>query len=293
MKQFDKTPWFAVPISLLVAGVVGWCGGHGGVLWMGVPAQLWVVGLAFAMQWVAFAPAYLRQTERFFDLTGSLTYITVTGVALAVSPQRDARAVLLFLLVAVWAIRLGTFLVRRIRRVGKDERFEKIKRSVPRFLMTWTLQGLWVSLTLAAALAAILTNVRKPVGVFAGVGFGLWVLGFSIEAVADWQKRRFRSIPDNRGAFIQQGLWRWSRHPNYFGEILLWVGVAVIASPVLRGWQWVTMISPLFVMLLLTRISGIPMLEKRADQKWGGQVEYEAYKKSTSVLLPWFPKTPR
>jgi steroid 5-alpha reductase family enzyme len=176
--------------------------------------------------------------------------------------------------------------VRRIRRAGKDDRFEAIKPSFVRFLNAWTLQGLWVSLTLAAALAAITTTVRKDLGAFALVGFLVWAVGFAVETTADLQKSRFRADPANRGRFIQGGLWAWSRHPNYFGEIVLWIGVAVMALPVLRGWQYVTLISPLFVILLLTRVSGVPPLEKRADEKWGGQDDYEAYKARTPVLVP-------
>ncbi|MGD8865403.1 MAG: DUF1295 domain-containing protein, partial [Anaerolineales bacterium] len=107
---------------------------------------------------------------------------------------------------------------------------------------------------------------------------------------ADAQKSRFKADPNNEGDFISSGLWAWSRHPNYFGEIMLWIGVALIAAPVLRGWQWVTMISPVFVTLLITQVSGVPMLEKRADETWGGQEDYEQYKKNTPVLIPRPPQ---
>ena len=100
------------------------------------------------------------------------------------------------------------------------------------------------------------------------------------------QKRRFRADPANKGQFIHTGLWARSRHPNYFGEIVLWIGIAIITLPVLRGWHWVTLISPVFVTLLLTRVSGIPLLEKRADERWGGQEDYETYKVRTPVLIP-------
>jgi steroid 5-alpha reductase family enzyme len=192
----------------------------------------------------------------------------------------------LLVLVAIWAGRLGTFLFRRIQKAGKDARFDEIKVSFIRFLNTWTLQGLWVSLTLAAALAAITTTTRKELGLFALIGLVVWVFGFGFEVVADAQKSRFRADPQNKGKFINIGLWATSRHPNYFGEIVLWIGVAIIAVPVLRGWQWITLISPVFVTLLLTRVSGVPILEKRADEKWGGQADYEAYKKRTPVLIP-------
>jgi steroid 5-alpha reductase family enzyme len=143
-----------------------------------------------------------------------------------------------------------------------------------------------VTLSLAAALAAITTELRLPLGVFALIGFLVWVFGFGFEVIADRQKSQFKESPDNEGKFINTGLWSWSRHPNYFGEIVLWIGVALIAFPVLRGWQLITLISPIFIILLLTRISGVPMLETRADEKWGGQDDYESYKANTPVLIP-------
>ena len=122
------------------------------------------------------------------------------------------------------------------------------------------------------------------------IGLIIWILGFTFEVVADAQKSRFRADLQNKDKFIQSGLWSLSRHPNYFGEIVLWIGIAIIAVPVLKGWQWVCMISPVFVTVLLTRISGIPPLEKRADEKWGGQNGYEEYKAHTPVLIPRLPK---
>ncbi len=156
--------------------------------------------------------------------------------------------------------------------------------------MTWTLQGLWVSLTLVAALAAITTMERKDLDAFALAGVLVWVAGFAVEATADAQKNRFRADRATKGRFISSGLLAWSRHPNYFGEIVLWVGVAIIALPVLRGWQWVTLISPVFVTLLLTRVSGVPLLEQKADATWGGEADYEFYKARTPVLVPRPPR---
>ena len=286
MKKTDRNALVALPVVVLIGVGVAVAGSQGGAEVLGVPAFSLCVGLAFAIQWLAFIPAYLLQSERFYDLTGSLTYITVTTLAVLLAPEVDGLSLLLLALVVIWAARLGAYLVRRIRRAGKDDRFEAIKPSFVRFLNAWTLQGLWVSLTLAAALAAITTTVRKDLGAFALVGFLVWAVGFAVETTADLQKSRFRADPANRGRFIQGGLWAWSRHPNYFGEIVLWIGVAVMALPVLRGWQYVTLISPLFVILLLTRVSGVPPLEKRADEKWGGQDDYEAYKARTPVLVP-------
>ena len=286
MKKPDRNALLAILVVILIGFGVAVAGSQAGTSALGIPIFALSVGIAFLFQWLAFIPAFILQSEKFFDLTGSLTYITVVVVAVLLSPEIDGRSILLLALVVVWALRLGTFLVRRIQKAGKDARFDELKPSFFRFLSTWTLQGLWVTFTIAAALAAITTTTRQPLGIFALIGSLIWVLGFSIEAVADAQKSRFRADPNNRGRFIQTGLWSRSRHPNYFGEIVIWIGVAVIAIPVLRGWQWVTLISPVFVALLLTRISGIPMLEQRADEKWGGQEDYEAYKARTPVLIP-------
>jgi steroid 5-alpha reductase family enzyme len=242
--------------------------------------------MAFLIQWLAFIPAFLTQNERFFDLTGSITYISVIAVAVLLKPGVDGRAILLLAMVVIWAARLGTYLFRRISKAGKDARFDTIKPSFIRFFNTWTLQGLWVSFTLAAALASITSNTQKELGFLGLVGFLVWFAGFTIEVVADTQKSRFRADPANAGEFINTGLWSRSRHPNYFGEIVLWIGVALIALPTLRGWQLGTLMSPVFVAVLLARISGVPILEKRADQKWGGREDYEAYKAQTPVLFP-------
>ena len=290
MTKAERASLIAIPAAVLVGAGVAWAGSQGGGEAGGVPVFALAVGLAFLVQWIAFIPAYLLQTERFYDLTGSLTYVTVTALAVLLSPEVDARSVLLLALVVIWAARLGSFLVRRIRKAGKDERFDAIKPSFVRFLSAWTLQGLWVSLTLAAALAAVTTTVREGLAVVTVLGVLVWAAGFGIEATADLQKSRFRADPANRGSFIRTGLWAWSRHPTYFGEIVLWIGVAIIAVPVLRGWQWVTLISPVFVALLLTRVSGVPPLEKRADAKWGGQPDYESYKAGTPVLVPRPPR---
>jgi steroid 5-alpha reductase family enzyme len=231
----------------------------------------------------------LYRTEKYYDLTGSITYISVTLLSLLLTPVRDARALLVFALVVIWATRLGTFLFRRIKAAGEDRRFRERKQSFSRYLIAWTLQGLWVTFSLASVLAVITSKTRVDFGFFAGLGFLIWLIGFGIEVIADSQKSRFNSNPDNKGKFISTGLWSWSRHPNYFGEIVLWIGMLIIALPVLRGWQWVALISPIFITVLLTRISGVPLLEKRADEKWGGEPDYEAYKAQTSVLIPLPP----
>jgi steroid 5-alpha reductase family enzyme len=286
VKTEDRNGLIVFSASILIGLAVAWAGSQGGSSFSGIPLFALAVGLAFAIQWLVFIPSYLHQTEKFFDLTGGITYISVITLAVLFSTGVDARSILLWALVVIWAVRLGSFLFRRIQKAGKDDRFDELKPYFVRFLNVWTIQGLWVTFTAAAALVAITTTNRKELDGFALVGLLVWVFGFAIEVIADAQKSRFSANPDNKGKFIQTGLWSRSRHPNYFGEIVLWIGVAVIALPVLQGWQWVALISPVFVTLLLTRVSGVPLLERKADQKWGGQADYEVYKKGTPVLIP-------
>ena len=290
MKNENIRSLLGILLIVIIGAGVALAGSQNGFRMGDVPIYALGVGLAFVIQWLVFIHAYLNQTEKFFDLTGSLTYITVTILALLLSPVKDARSMLLAGLVLVWATRLGLFLFQRIKAAGEDRRFRELKTSFSRFLLTWTLQGLWVTFSLAAALAAITSLKRVEFGLFGVIGLLVWLVGFGFESIADSQKSKFKADSANEGKFIQTGLWSWSRHPNYFGEIVLWIGVAIIALPVLSGWQWVTMISPVFVFFLLTRISGVPMLEKRADEKWGGQEDYEAYKVNTSIMIPLPPK---
>jgi len=286
MTKAERQSLAAVPLVVLLGAALAAAGSQGGASVGGVPVFGVAVAVAFVIQWLVLVPSFLARTERFFDLTGSLTYIAVTLGVLLLAPGWDTRRVLLAVLVLVWAVRLGTFLFGRVSRSGADDRFDEIKGSLPRFLAVWTIQGLWVSVTAAAAWIAISSSRQVDIDVFAVVGFLLWAAGFAVEVIADRQKSRFRANPAHRGRFISTGLWSRSRHPNYFGEILLWTGVAVIAVPVLQGWQWVGMVSPVFVAVLITRVSGVPLLEAKADAKWGGQPDYEEYKRTTPVLVP-------
>ncbi|NNL98253.1 MAG: DUF1295 domain-containing protein [Acidimicrobiia bacterium] len=278
--------------AAVVVGILVSAAGSDGSAQVGSIAVFGVCGLlAFGVNWIAFLPANAARTEKYYDLTGSITYLTVTLVAVALSDNLDARAVIAAAMVIAWTVRLGTFLFRRIRRDGRDGRFDEIKTSPLRFFSAWTIQGLWVLLTAAAALAIITTTERRDLGWVAYLGIAVWLAGFAVEAVADRQKSVFKQDPANDGRFITTGLWAWSRHPNYFGEITLWAGMAIMAIPVLSGWQWVVLISPVFVTLLLMRVSGIPMLEARSDKRWGEEEAYQAYKAATPVLVPRPPRS--
>ncbi len=275
----------AIIVTIIVGALISLAGSDGGAQAGGLPVFAICGALAFAINWLAYIPAVIKQTEHYYDLVGGITYISVIAVAVALSGDLDLRAMLVAAMVMVWAVRLSSFLFLRISKAGKDSRFDELKTRPLRFLMAWTIQGLWVLLTAAAALAIITGGVREPLGVIGIAGIAIWAAGMLIEIVSDRQKSVFKADPANEGKFINVGLWAWSRHPNYFGEILLWTGMAIVAVPVLQGWQWVTLISPVFVAFLLIKISGIPLLEDKADERWGGQADYEAYKRQTPVLM--------
>ena len=280
-------------VTALVTAIglgVAWAGGQGGVHVAGLPLMVVAAIVAFAVQWLAFVPSYLRQTEHYYDLTGSLTYQALTWGTLIAAGTYAPRPWLLAGLVAIWSGRLGVFLFRRVRAAGKDGRFDDVKTDGGRFLMFWSMQGLWVVLTMAAALSVLALPMSAPLGILDGVGLAVWGIGFAIEVVADRQKSRFKADPAHDGRFIDRGLWAWSRHPNYFGEITLWVGVALIALGDLAGWRLVTLISPVFVFVLIRFASGVPMVEKRADERWGDEEAYQEYKAKTPMLVPRPPR---
>lgn len=285
MHPRNRQALLALPVILAIGGGIAALGSGASLRVAGWPLFALCAVVAFAVNWIVFVPAWLYRTERYFDATGSLTYLTLVVVALAFG-RADPRAWLIGTLVGLWALRLGSFLFRRILEDGSDGRFDVLKVHFPRFLMTWTLQGLWVFLTFGCGLAAMTSAEGRPLGPVAAVGASLWTAGFAIEAIADRQKRRFRKDPANDGRFITTGLWAWSQHPNYFGEILLWIGVAVVAFPALEGLQYATLISPVFVFVLLTRISGIPLLRARAKKRWGDDPAWQAYVERTPVLVP-------
>jgi len=282
----DASSIGASVVAVAVAALVAFAVATNAVERFGLGVVVWCVLGAFVVNWIVFVHSWKTRSERFFDLTGSLTYISVTVLAVVLADDRNWATWLIAALVGIWASRLGTFLFRRIRADGHDGRFDKIKTDFGRLFMTWTLQGLWVSLTAIAAWAAITRSGGPETGVLTWVGLVVWVIGFGIEVRADQEKSAFRADPANAGRFISTGIWAWSRHPNYFGEITLWVGMALIALPSLSGWSFVALISPVFVTVLLTRISGIPMLARRGLKRWGDEPAYQAYLDRTPLLVP-------
>ena len=264
--------------------------GNNSVILNGYSAVLYCAVVCIGIQWVAWIPASIGKTERFYDLTGGLTYLTVVGFSLWAGSQSEApslRELIVSLLVVIWSLRLSSFLYLRIHRTGKDGRFDQLKTSPIRFLVPWTLQGLWVFLTM---IVVIVINSQagsaSALGMWDGIGLSVWMLGFGIEARADHQKTVFNTEPNNQGKWIDSGLWSYSRHPNYLGEILLWTGIAFFGISCFTGLERVAWVSPIFIYLLLTKVSGIPILDQRALEKWGDDPEYQKYRENTPALIP-------
>ena len=241
--------------------------------------------LIFCIQWISFIPAFIFQTEKFYDLTGSITYLTTVFTALYITDSGNISDYVIVSCVAIWAIRLGSFLFMRIHKAGEDRRFRDIKPNFTRFFMTWTLQGMWVAMCLLCVLTALSSYSGIIVNNIFYIGLMIFISGFIIEVLADHQKTVFRKNIDNKDKFISSGLWAYSRHPNYFGEILLWLGIAVMSFSSLEGFQYFTLISPIFVYILLVYISGIRMLENQANKKWGHLDSYKEYLKNTPRLF--------
>jgi steroid 5-alpha reductase family enzyme len=227
----------------------------------------------------------MLQTEKFYDLAGSITYISIISFVFYKSSEFNLGSLILSLFIIIWALRLGSFLFFRIKEAGEDKRFRDIKPSPTRFFMTWTLQGTWVSICSACAITAISTTEGIIINELFIIGAVIFISGFLIEVIADIQKTKFRSIPDNKDKFITSGLWSYSRHPNYFGEISLWLGVAIISFSSLKGWQLITLISPIFTYILLVYVSGVRLLEARGKQKWGHLDSYKEYIKNTPTIF--------
>ncbi len=247
--------------------------------------------ISFAIHWILFVPSFIFQTEKFYDLTGSLTYITVLSFVVfikktTVHEMLDLRSLLIYGCIMIWTVRLGGFLFWRVLKDGHDKRFKTILPSFTQLFMTWTLSAAWVFIQSLSALVALTVISTVEMGLVGWLGLGLWIFGFGFEVLADHQKTKFKADPANDGKFITGGLWDVSRHPNYFGEIVLWLGISVMAVPVMSGLQYVSLVSPVFGFLLIYYVSGVRMLEARSDKKWANNPEYQEYKRNTPVFFP-------
>ncbi len=239
----------------------------------------------FFLQWLAFVPAALFKTEKFYDLIGAITFISACLLSLFLVYRFDFRSILLSTFLIVWASRLGWFLVSRMKKSNGDSRFDSIKHKPFRYFFVWTMQGIWITVCMSPVLTTITGETEVGLSITDLPGILLASLGFLIEVVADYQKRVHRESYGAE-AFINSGLWRFSRHPNYFGEILFWFGIVLLALPAMSGVGYMSATVPIFVYFLLTRVSGTVLLEKAAKRKWGNDPLYKDYVNETPLLWP-------
>ena len=246
----------------------------------------------FSIHCLGFIFSYLYVTEKYYDIVGSICFVTTTAAILwYVQDQLTIRTFILGMAVIVWSLRLGIYLGVRVMKVGKDQRFDKIKVHFGQFAVAWSLSALWVYITAGSAWAGMLVNTVPTLSVVDLFWLSLWIIGFFTEVIADWQKYQFRQQYKNQGKFIKHGLWSLSRHPNYFGELIIWFALAGLAAPVLQGAQYLFLISPCLLYVLLRYISGVNLLEEHADKKFGNNPDYQHYKKTVPTLIPWFGST--
>ncbi len=273
-------------VTLLFVVLIAYLSGLEGNYIFTIPLLVFLVCVIILIQWLMFLPSYLKSTEHYFDITGSITFITVSVLAFILSDNKNIRSILLTLLIIVWATRLGVFLLKRVKAAGSDGRFDDLK-DFSTFFMVWNLQALWITFTLLSSLIIFTSNHSGNLEIYDYIGLITWISGLFIEVVADKQKSDFKNDISNKNKFISTGLWKYSRHPNYLGEIILWTGITIIAIPLFSGWSWLGLISPVFVFIMLKFISGVRILENRADMKWGKDKEYLKYKNSTPEIFPF------
>ena len=243
--------------------------------------------LAFLIHWLLFIPAYLLKTEKFFDLSGSVTYISIVSYVLFFNfnSENIIGNLILASFIIIWAVRLGSFLFFRIKKAGEDKRFRELKISFTRFFLVWNISAMWVSFCSMCAITAISSGNGVQLNPLFYIGAITFLVGFILEIVADHQKTAFRKDPKNKDKFINTGLWARSQHPNYVGEITLWGGIALISFSSLEGWAYISLISPIFTYWLLVFVSGIPQLEESGEKKWGHLKAYQDYTKNTPKLI--------
>lgn len=251
-------------------------------------ALLIALGISFLVNALFFVFASLRKTDTVTDLSYGLSFfLTSLGLALAFHVQ-GALWLFPFLGVMLWALRLAGYLFARILTIKVDHRFDGRREDPVKFARFWILQALSTAIIM---LPVVLSASRPPLSLSIAqiAGAAIWLAGLWIETVADAQKFRFKR--HSREGFISTGVWSWSRHPNYFGEMLVWWGLWVYVVPTLQGIEQVAILGPLYITILLRFVSGVPLLEKSAKEKYGSNAEYQAYVDRTNLLFPWPPKS--
>jgi len=239
--------------------------------------------ISLAVNTVFFAVAAVRRTDVVTDLSYSLSFAALAIGLPLLDGAYSAAQLIAAAFVLVWAVRLGAYLFGRILRVKVDHRFDGIRGRPLRFARFWFLQAITVAIVMLPVSYLLSREEAPALGAWAIVGGAVWLVGLAVEWLSDAQKSASKKTSER---FATNGLWRYSRHPNYFGEMLVWWGIFVFAIPFLHGLAFLTAAGPAFITLLLLFVSGIPMLEKSAEARFGDDPDYREYRRRTSVLVP-------
>ncbi|MFC1700401.1 DUF1295 domain-containing protein [Patescibacteria group bacterium] len=233
-----------------------------------------------------FLLASAFKTDKFTDFTYGFTFIVVMLTLLFKSGTFYLYQILVTLMVVFWGLRLATYLLVRILRIKKDSRFDNKRENFLKFLQFWFFQAVSIWIILLPSIFLLSKKIDSSIDLVMLLGIGFWAAGLLIETISDWQKYNFRNDLENKNKWIQTGLWKYSRHPNYFGEMLVWWGIFIFAIPFMEGISFLNILSPIYITFILLFVSGIPLLEKSYDSKFGSDKKYQEYKRKTSILIP-------
>lgn len=256
------------------------------------------LGISFLLQLIFFVVAFSFKTDKVTDLSFSLSFFLIGIISYYFVYSKNLITFILLLALSIWAVRLGIYLLVRIINMKIDHRFDNMRNSFVKFGAFWILQAITVWIVILPVLSVFSfkpngeeVGTELSLGFISIAGIIIWILGFVIETVADVQKYKFKKVAQNKDKWIQTGLWAYSRHPNYFGEILIWWGIFLIGLPLILQqsmWHFLSVISPLYISYMLIFISGVPLIEKKYDVKYQNNPDYAKYKATTSKLILWF-----
>ena len=250
-------------------------------------AFLQIFLIIFILQIIFFGYAVWKKTDKVTDLSYGLTFVIASLFAYIINIENASSfRVILLLLITLWGLRLSIYLFIRILKTGKDKRFDGIRENFKKFASFWILQAVSIFVILLPTSYILSGNFETSLNYISYIGLGISILGVLLETIADYQKFVFKNKEENRGKWISTGLWKYSRHPNYLGEILMWVGVFIYSVVYINDIAILTVISPIYITYLLVGVSGIPTLEKQYDKKYSNNSEYLKYKENTGKLFP-------
>lgn len=245
------------------------------------------LGISVLLNSIAFLYAFTHASDKLTDFTYASTFAVIALVGVWQAGFVGGSLVVMAM-VLIWAVRLGVYLFVRIHKIKRDKRFDQMRQNFWRFGGFWLLQAItvWVVMIPSLLYLQLPSEAHSQVSLLQVLGVGIWLIGFSIETIADWQKYQFKQDPANTGKWIASGLWKHGRHPNYFGEMLLWTGVWLFcAAPLPLGAGLISLIGPVWIIVLLRYVSGIPLLEQRWQKKWGSDPAFQEYRRSTRMLI--------